>query len=333
MAFSKKNLFESFEDDAQERRNDREWELGPDCPEEGLKAHALLEWLRNNGDVSVRTPEQTERYVYLKNRLEELENSDNEESEDEISDIEKEIIDLEDAIDVYDIVPSGKFYNMDEFEVPSVYNNRRYAVGTEYETKESAEDSVRSLWNELGTEAFSLSFIKNHLDEDKVVEMAESSFSDDVYNNPEAYFDDSMRELSSKQEETIRILELRISQLQDKLSDYSESELDLEDEIEQIEEMISELEEEIESEKDDPKGEFPDHLFQRKIEDLVDDVRDDPESYLDNLGMDISDFVDEDSLIEDVVDTDGYGHILNSYDGNADEIKVLNDFYWVMRID
>lgn len=334
MNFSKKKLFESYEDDAQQKRDDKDWELGPDCPDEGLKAHALLEWLRDNGDVQVRTPEETERLIFLKSRLEDLENSEEESNEEEIREIEEEINDLEGAIDVYDIIPEGYFYEMNEFIVPSKYGTkRRYAVGTESETRDSAEESVRQLWKEMGAEAFSSSFVSQHLDEDRVVDMAEQSLSDDLYDNPEVYLDESLRELTANQEESIRIYELRISQLRDKIYEYSESDLDLESEIEEVEEMITEMEQEIESIKDDPEGEFPEEILRDKLDELVDDVRDDPKQYLDNMGMDYNDFVDEESLISDVVDTDGYGHVLNNYDGNIDEVKVLNNLYWVMRID
>lgn len=334
MNFSKKNLFESYYDDVEERRSEREWELGPDCPDEGLKAHALLEWLRNNGDVQVRTPEQTERLDFLRSKLEELEDNGDESTEEEASEIKDEIQELESAIDVYEIIPNGNYYEMDEFVIPTIYGTkRRYAVGTESETKDSAEESVRQLWKELGPDGFSSSFLTNHLDEDKIVDMAETNYSDDIYSNPEVYLDESQRELTTNQEESIKIYELRISQLKDKIYDYSESELDLESEINELEEMISEMEDEIESIKDDPNGDFPDELIQAKIEDLVDDVRSNPQQYLDGMGMDYNDFIDEESLIEDVVDTDGYGHVLNHYDGNADEVKVLETLYWVMRID
>lgn len=334
MNFSKKNLFESYYHDAEERRSEREWELGPDCPDEGLKAHALLEWLRNNGDVQVRTPEQTERLDFLRSKLEELEDNEDESTEEEASEIEDEIQELESAIDVYEIIPNGNYYEMDEFVIPTIYGTkRRYAVGTESETKDSAEESVRQLWKELGPDGFSSSFLTNHLDEDKIVDMAETNYSDDIYSNPEVYLDESQRELTTNQEESIKIYELRISQLKDKIYDYSESELDLESEINELEEMISEMEDEIESIKDDPNGDFPDELIQAKIEDLVDDVRSNPQQYLDGMGMDYNDFIDEESLIEDVVDIDGYGHVLNHYDGNADEVKVLETLYWVMRID
>jgi hypothetical protein len=45
------------------------------------------------------------------------------------------------------------------------------------------------------------------------------------------------------------------------------------------------------------------------------------------------DYIDKDGFIEGVIDADGYGHTLNGYDGNADEMKVGDKWYYVMRLD
>ena len=333
MSFLKNNLFESYDYESEQRRDENEWELGPNCPEEGLKAHALLDWLRDNGDVYVRTPEQTQRLNYLKERLDQITDSDAEDLADEIEEVQNEINELEDAIDVYDIKPSGSFYDMDEFEVPEKFSGRRYAVGTEGETRESAEESVRNMIKEMGYDGFNSSFVKRHLDEDAVVSSAEDDYNNDVYDNPEAYFDDSHRELSRRQEESVEVLEQRIDRLKEKIEIYSNSDLDLEDDISEIEDLVYDLESEVDEIKDDPQGDFPDELIRAKIDDLLDDVRSDPEGYLSNMGADIHDYIDEDGFVEDVVDEDGYGHILNSYDGTADEVRVLDTTYWVFRID
>jgi hypothetical protein len=43
--------------------------------------------------------------------------------------------------------------------------------------------------------------------------------------------------------------------------------------------------------------------------------------------------VDKDAFIQGVIDADGYGHTINSYDGNADEIYINDTLFYVMRID
>ena len=58
--------------EAEERRLDGEWELGPDCPTEGLKAHALLDWLVDNGDVELMTNEDRVEINRLESEIERL---------------------------------------------------------------------------------------------------------------------------------------------------------------------------------------------------------------------------------------------------------------------
>ena len=65
-----------------------------------------------------------------------------------------------------------------------------------------------------------------------------------------------------------------------------------------------------------------------KIQDLIKDVRRDLEGYLENYGLNAENFIDKDSFVKDVIDTDGYG-MLSSYDGNYDmELRdfVINKF-------
>ena len=70
-----------------------------------------------------------------------------------------------------------------------------------------------------------------------------------------------------------------------------------------------------------------------QIDDLVDDVRRDPEAFLNEHGLDWENFIDKDEFIQGVIDADGYGHTLNGYDGSADEMNVQGNWYYVMRID
>jgi hypothetical protein len=44
-------------------------------------------------------------------------------------------------------------------------------------------------------------------------------------------------------------------------------------------------------------------------------------------------YVNVDGVIDDIIEADGYGHTLNFYDGNADEVTIQNETYYVMRIN
>jgi hypothetical protein len=324
-----------------------EWDLGPDCPEEGLKAHALLKYLENNDDVEVKTNEDRIEIQRLKDEIERLE-SEYDNSEDvrtdlltQIEELEDELDDYDSYIDVYNIIPAGTFYDTTEFEVINAdLDNRRFAVGDEDEMQSSAYDAVESLIDDIGYEGFNSGFAKEHIDTEAVISYAEEVYDDDVRNNPDVYFDDSERELSNKQEEKIEILKMRISQTQELISnleDTKDGENEENDEIvdekvEELEDLIVEYDDEIQEIEDSPEGDFPQDMIDEKVEELVKDVKYDPESFMSEFGLEWEEYIDKDEFIQGVIDTDGYG-IVNGYDGNYDEIRVNDTLFYVMRID
>jgi len=74
-------------------------------------------------------------------------------------------------------------------------------------------------------------------------------------------------------------------------------------------------------------------MISEKVEDLVSEVRSDPEWFMNEFGLDWSEYVDKDDFITAVIEADGYGHSMSSYDGNVDEIYVQDELFYVMRID
>lgn len=336
--------------EAEERKLDNEWQLGPNCPIEGLKAHALLNWLVDTSDVEILTiQDETKLQALLdeKSRLE-LEITQDEEKKQEIIDrideIDEEIYDLNEKVDVYDIVPNGNdYYYLDEFEVLKVpsLEDRRYVVGTENETQRSAEEYVENLIDDIGFRGFNKSFVMNFLDLDKIQEEAEEIYYNDVTDNPDVYFDDSQRELSERQEENILILEKKILLLKNQIEKFSEledldnknDEYNITNQIDEIETQIDELENEIEDIKSEPDGDFPSSIVDEKVRELVNEATENPEFYLNNLGLSYENYIDRDEFIDGVIEEDGIGHTLNGYDGNADEVYVQDILFYVMRID
>ena len=335
------------EEEANERRLDNEWQLGPDCPEDGLKAHALLDWLVDTSDVHVLTNEDRIEVQRIKDEIERLQTEyDNSEDVrtdllDEISDLEDELQELEEKIDVYNIVPTGTHYDTTEFEVINGgLDDRRYAVGTDDEMQSSCYNSVESLIDDIGYEGFNASFAKDYIDVEKVVSYAEDVYYDDVENNPDVYFDDNDRLLSKEQNEKIEIKKERISQtetliekLEDQMGDNEENDESLQEKIDELNDYISELEDEIGDIENDPEGGFPQDMIDEKIEELIKDVRYDPENFMSEYGLEWEEFIDKDDFIQGVIDTDGYGQTINSYDGSADEVRVQDQLFYVMRID
>ena len=338
---------QAMRNEAQERREEGEWTLDGDCPDEGLKAHALLKYLVSNQDVSVITNEDRINIQRIKDEIETL-NTEYDESENPRVDILDRIEELEDElddystsyIDVYNIVPSGMFYKTTEFEVidnPDVEGNR-YAVGDDDEMKESCEQSIESLIDDVGYEGFNASFARDYLDEDAIADYAEDVYDSDVRDNPDSYFEDSDRMLSNEQEEKIEILNRRIeynTETIKKLEEQMDGENDdlIQEKIDELNELSEEYSSDIEDIEGDPEGDFPEDMIDEKVQDLVSDVKNDPESFMSDFGLSWSDYVDKDAFIQGVIDADGYGHTINSYDGNAEEIYVNDTLFYVMRID
>jgi len=344
-------ILKERQDEAQERRLDGEWTLDDNCPEIGLKAHALLINLSENFDVDIITNQDIGEIARIQNEIDRLQlEYDNDEEVrgdllDEISELEDEITEFENKIDVYNIIPTGSFYATSQFEVIGVPNleDRTYAVGDEDEMQRSAYEYVDQLIDDIGYRGFNPTFAKEFIDEKAIISYAEDLFNDDVYNNTENYLDISEKNLSDEQEEKIGILNSKIEKYKSLISSFedeidndemeSENNDEIIEKIDELNDEITEMETEIQDEIENPEGSFPDDLIEDIIEKQLKEVRYDVTSFMDEWGLDWEEYVDKDEFINGVVDADGYGHTLNGYDGTAEEITVLGDLYYVMRID
>lgn len=344
-------ILKERQDEAQERRLDGEWTLDDNCPEIGLKAHALLINLSENFDVDIITNQDIGEIARIQNEIDRLQlEYDNDEEVrgdllDEISELEDEITEFENKIDVYNIIPTGSFYATSQFEVIGVPNleDRTYAVGDEDEMQRSAYEYVDQLIDDIGYRGFNPTFAKEFIDEKAIISYAEDLYYDDVYNNTENYLDISKKNLSDEQEEKIGILNSKIEKYKSLISSFedeidndemeSENNDEIIEKIDELNDEITEMETEIQDEIENPEGSFPDDLIEDIIEKQLKEVRYDVTSFMDEWGLDWEEYVDKDEFINGVVDADGYGHTLNGYDGTAEEITVLGDLYYVMRID
>ena len=100
-----------------------------------------------------------------------------------------------------------------------------------------------------------------------------------------------------------------------------------------LKEIIDEYSIEITEIQEDPQGEFPDELIDNMVEEKMREVNRDPWDFIESYDVDWEQFVDEDSMIEEAIDTDGYGHYLATYDGEAHEVYDDGDLFYIMRID
>jgi hypothetical protein len=344
--YSKKLLNENItqlEYEAEERRFNREWELGGNTSEQGIEAYAVLEYLKDNEGVEVLDDDEIDEIASLRSRLEELEEQPN--SEEEIEEIEDKLMYLtNNKIDVYNIVPVGSHYNMTSFIVVNAgLDGNTYIAGNEDKTKDSAVESVKQLIDDIGIKGFSPSFYENYIDMNHFRRFLRDWYYDDVYNYPEGYIDESQREISSAQEEEILILQRKIDRIRNQIGyynnlketyDFSNDTLDkINNTIGELDSDIDDYIDEINTIESNPEGDYPEDKIEEAIDRQVDDRIDDPISFIDEYGLDISEFIDIDEFAEGVVESDGYGHTLSTYDGNMEEYRIEGDFIFVCRID
>lgn len=241
-----------------------------------------------------------------------------------------------DEISISDIEHRGSYYDTDEFEVNGV--DGIFAVGTEDEMISSSTQYLKDYIDEMGYEGFSESFLEQFIDEDEVAAYARDFYDQDVYDNPESYLDESRRMLSSQQQEQIDIFEMRKDRLGRSIEQFlkglgGENDEWYRGKIKELEGIIEEYDEEIEMIKSDPDGGFPEELVGQVVDDNVREVKRNPMQFIEDFRLEVSNFINRREFIQEVIDTDGYGHTLNRYDGNADEVFVDGDLFFVMRID
>ena len=209
------------------------------------------------------------------------------------------------------------------------FNPNTYDVYTEDEADNAARQYVEQLIDDSGMDAFSSWAFNDALDDKQWYNWLYDFYEDDIRSSPENF--DIPLELSNQQMKQVQQLQSNIDSLNKRL----ESE-DLPDEkYEEIEIKIEGLEEIIQEINDDPQGEYDESSIENEITSRVDDYKDDIFGFIDLYGFDknfIMDFIDLDKLTETVVSSDGYGNMLNSYDGDYDTFNINGTEYYVMRV-
>ena len=241
-----------------------------------------------------------------------------------------------DEVSISDIEHRGSYYDTDEFEVEGV--DGVFTVGTDNEMMSSSKQSLEEMIDEMGYEGFSRSLLEEFIDEEEVSYYAKDFYEDDVYSNPESYLDDDKRMLSNKQKEQVDIFEMRKDRLNRSIEQFlnglgGENDEWYRRKIKELEGIVEEFDEEIEMIKGDPDGDYPETLVSQVIDDNVLEVKRDPMRFIVDFGLEVSQFINKGKFIEEIINTDGYGHTLNRYDGSADEVFVDGDLFFIMRID
>jgi hypothetical protein len=333
---------------AEERRENNEWDL-EDTDDIGLKANALFKYLVSIDDLEELTPEIKARIVEAERELAQYqEQYDSQENANEDTDLvaniealEEELDGYKELADVYFLLPAQYgHYGLTQFE--NIKDGTEWAVGDESEMEEASRASVENLMDDMGIQGFNRSFVENYVDEDAVESYIRDFFSHDVYENPDVYLDDSDKEISSSQKEEIAKLRQEEIELDSERDNLDPDEFD-EDYIEQrtteIEERLLEIQDEIEEINNNPDGDYDEDAIEKAIDNQVYEYSRNIESFVSEfMGTDYfewivdNDFIDKNALIEGVVESDGYGVSLSSYDGDVNEEVVNDRTYYIVRV-
>jgi hypothetical protein len=238
--------------------------------------------------------------------------------------------------DIYLLMPeTNNFYPGEILSfkwLGEIETDSEYIVGEWNDVHQLAKDRIRTLIDEMGvTETFNKDYLKNHLDVNKVVEYFKDYYDNYIRDDWEDIFTPDELPLSRKQEKRHEQLEQEIEELYRKTRDietlpYSS------DERNEIFEKIEELEEERDEIIENPEGEPTEEMFEEKVKEYLIGVRKYPNTYLEEHELEIDNFINIDSIIEDSIDTDGIGHNVSNYDGISYEIKIDGVEYYVFRV-
>lgn len=281
-----------------QRRANGEWNLDADCPLIGLKAHAVLRFIKEEDGDKIELPE---------------------------------------GFDVYYLYPTGNHYEMTIFKILGLdeYENWHWMVGTEEETHDSMMENLRELYSDIGLKSLRPGFLAQHIDEYAIKEYAEEIYDEWVRDSPESYLSDEDKELSRTQinkikenQEMINRYERDMKELRGRYT--SENMERLSAKVEELHNIVDELNEEIQDIMKNPDGDYSEDKIVREIGYLVDDAVRDPLAFINNYSLEVENFVDEESVYESIIQHDGYGS-LNHYDGYLEEIRVNNRYFFVGR--
>lgn len=316
--------------EAQVRRENNEWE-------DYDLAHALMTYLIENGDWEGSTKEEIQDQIdtlrsEMENDPEVIDDPDGPRAQEYGEDLNNLEEELEEAEDVYELIPEP--YETEDY-AGFEYGGAEWLVATEEGADEYAYERVESLIDDIGYEGFNEGFVQNHIDGDRMAYYYEEWFRDDVEEEPDSYLDDDIygddMELTSEAKE-------EIEKIKDMIGEVNEEIEETDDPImrEELEDKIQELESEIEELEDDEDSyEFTEEAKERYVEGRMQDIRYDPVSFLRDYGLEreIENFIDQDSFIEDVINSDGRGHTISSYDGEEDEIEYEGTTYYIYRMN
>lgn len=195
------------------------------------------------------------------------------------------------------------------------------------ELDDAAYDYVTNLIDDVGLDAFRDWIYEQNLDKDAVRQFYREYYEELVYDDPEDY--GVKKQLSSEQIKFKEVFQKKLNNLYNKLQQAT-----TEEEKQSIEDNINNTKELIQDIDDNPEGGYDEDDIDDALTNLAEDRLDNFFEDIKNFGFEkdfILDYIDLKGVTEDVVRHDGYGALLNSYDGSDEEYEINGTTYHVMR--
>ena len=226
----------------------------------------------------------------------------------------------------------GDNFDMSIFAVKDDLDTQ-WMVGTEEQTHESAVDNLKDMVDSEGAQnLFSDDFITGSVNIGEFNRYLREMLDDMIYQDPEGWLSDEDKDLTDKQQDFIKYLNIKKERLEQKLQNADQ------DEEDEIQEQISEIEEKINDIESDPQGDYSDEAIENHINDMYRNYESDPESFFNDYFSEYDanvlerhGLIDIRDLIEEAVSTDGPAHFLSNYDGGSDRVFYEGDDYIIMR--
>ena len=303
------------------KREDGEWDENSELDMIGICANALFKYLIEYEQFEAKEPGDDEKLKQYRDRIEEIESiegyNENNELVSEVETLTEEIEEIEKRIDVYNLYYVGKHYDLLEFSVLHEDNEsrERYAVGDYDDTNRTALERAEDYIDEVGVEDMNQLFVEDYIDEEEFKDYFRDGEEEYVRDNIEDIFDEDDFEYSEEVQNRI-----------------DEIEAMLEDSENLTEEQYDELNEELEELKDGEKTVSED-LIEDKVEEMLRNKAYDMVSTLKDYGLSLDEFVDKRAMAQGMVDADGFGHTISSYDGNEYEVEFQGETYYIFQTE
>ena len=188
-----------------------------------------------------------------------------------------------------------------------------YDVYTEDEARRASRNAVENMVDDMGFDAFRDWVWDSSIDKEQWRNWLDEFYSDIINDDPEGY--EIPLTLSSTQQAQVDKFKKSIEELKVKLTAENLSE----DQKNIILKKIEGFENIIEDIEEDPQGDYDEDYIQSLVNERVEEYEDDIQDFVKIYGFDknfMMDFVDLDDVTNEVIRHDGFGGLLNSYDGD-----------------